>query len=213
MEWLLQTLMFPKRIRFRWRNRNRRKITESLLQTLKQRCDEATRGNVPTYIGIYNVGLFIVLLEQDISAYSESIFFARSGWHRQFFARGLAVLLYEGAEDLPQLLGKKYREWLVDLELDSQWITALNDIGTKLSWFRKSHGDFLSNVRNLVGAHKDHNTSAQLDVLANLEAMDVYRLGAEFSEPLRNLVDFYIRLLTYMHNPAVMLRQVAKATL
>lgn len=120
-------------------------------------------------------------------------------------------LLYEGAEDLPQLLAKKYREWLADLELDSQWVTALNDIGAKLSRFRKSHSDFLSNVRNLVGAHKDHNASAQLDVLVNLKAADVYRLGAEFTEPLRDLVDFYIRLLTYMHNPAVMLRQVAKS--
>jgi hypothetical protein len=211
LELFLQAQLFPKRIRFRRQNRNRRKVTESLLLVLKERYDEATRANVPTYIGVYNVGLFVVLLEQDISAYSESIFFARSEWHRQFYARGLAVLLYEGAEDLPQLLGKKYREWIADLELNSQWVTALNNIGAKLSRFRRSHSDFLSDVRNLVGAHKDHNTSAQLDVFANLKAVDVYRLGAEFSEPLRNLIEFYIRLLTYMHNPAIMMRQVAKA--
>lgn len=212
MEWLLQLLLIPNRIRFRWRNRKRRKITENLIVTLKKRCDEAIHANIPAYVGIYNAGIFVALLEQDISAYSENIFFAKSEWNRQFFARGLAVLLHEGAEDLPQLLGKQYREWLDVLELDERWIKVLNEIGSKLSRFRKSHTPFLKEIRNYVSAHRDHDASAQLDILSDLKAIEVYRLGAEFSEPLRDLVAFYIQLLTYMNNPAVMLRQVAKAT-
>ncbi|MBI5675705.1 MAG: hypothetical protein HZC48_07790 [Nitrospirae bacterium] len=212
MEWLLQLLLIPKRMRFRWRNRNRRKVTEGLIVVLKQRCDEATRANVPAYLGVYNVGLFIALLEQDISAYSESIFFAKSEWKRQFFARGLAVLLHEGAEDVSQLLGKQYRNWLNVLELDDNWITALNEINAKLSQFQKNNSRFLKKVRNYVGAHRDHNASTQLDILSDLKAIEVYRLGAEFSEPLRNLVTFYTQLLTYMHNPAVMLHQASKVT-
>jgi hypothetical protein len=212
IEWLLQLLLIPKRLRFRWRNRNRRKVTEDLIVTLKQRCDEATLANVPAYVGVYNVGLFIVLLEQDISAYNESIFFAKSEWKRQFFARGLAVLLYEGVEDVLQLFGKQYRDWLNILELNERWIRALNEASSKLSQFRKKHSHFLSKVRNYVGAHRDHNASTQLDILSDLKAIEVYCLGAEFSEPLRELCTFYTNLLTYMHNPAVMLHQVAKVT-
>jgi hypothetical protein len=126
MEWFLQLLMIPNRIRFRWANRKRRKVTEDVIATLKKRYDEAKRANAPVYVGIYNAGIFVVLLEQDISAYSESIYFAKSEWNRQFFARGLAVLLHEGAEDLTQLLSKQYRGWLNDLELDGEWIKAFN---------------------------------------------------------------------------------------
>jgi len=111
---------------------------------------------------------------------------------------------------LPQLLGKQYREWLDVLELDEQWIKALNEIGSKLSRFRKNHTQFLSKIRNYVGAHRDHDASAQLDILSDLKAIEVYRLGAEFSEPLRDLVAFYTHLLTYMNNPAVMLHHVTK---
>ena len=75
----------------------------------------------------------------------------------------------------------------------------------------KPHSAFLGKVRNYVGAHRDHNASAQLEVMSDFRTIDVYKLGAEFSEPLRNLVDFYIQLFTYIHSPAVMLYQVAKA--
>jgi hypothetical protein len=210
MEWFLQLLMIPNRLRFRWANRKRRKVTEDLIATLKKRHDEAVRANVPNYVGIYNAGIFLVLLEQDISAYNESIFFAKSEWNRQFFARGLAVLLHEGAEDLTQLLSKQYRGWLEDLELDDEWIIVFNKIHSKLSGFQKKHTPFLNKIRNFVSAHREHDASVQLEILSDLKAIDVYRLGAVFSEPLRELVAFYTQLLTYMNNPAVTLRQVAK---
>lgn len=210
MEWFLQVFLIPGRIKYRWKNRNRRKVTTALIMTIKARYDEATRGKVPSYIGIYNVGLFIVLLEQDISAYSEAMFFARSEWHRHFFARGLAVLLFEGSKDVPQLLGKEYRQWLKSLDLGDDWFEKLNEIGSSISQFRKSHSAFLSEIRNLVGAHREKNASKQLDVMDKFNSIDIYKLGVEFSASLRVLVDFYIQLLTYMHKPSVMFHHVAK---
>jgi hypothetical protein len=52
-----------------------------------------------------------------------------------------------------------------------------------------------------------------LEIMGNFRTVDVYKLGAEFSSPLRSLGDFYVRLLTYMPNPALMLHRVAKAML
>lgn len=210
MELLLRILMIPGRLRFRWRNRRRLSESKALQDTLKQRCDEASRANVQTYLGVYNVGLFVALLEQDISAYSEAIYFGRSEWHRQFFARGLAVLLHEAAEDLPELLGKEYRVWLCDLDLDASWLDRLGAIRAKINVFRKSHTSVLTEIRNYVGAHRDHDASAQIELLGRLKAIDVYRLGAEFSQPLRDLISFYTELLAHMHDSRVMIRQIAK---
>jgi hypothetical protein len=210
MELLFQLIMLPKRVAFRWKNRTRLRQSEALTKTLRSRCEEACRANSDAYRGLYNVGLFVVLLERDISAYSESIFFARSEWHRQFHARGLAVLLHEAAEDLPQLLGKQYRQWMKDLNLGEPWFNALNSIGKKLSSFRKIHGDFLYDVRNYVGAHRDHDAMTQLDTMTKFNSIDIYRLAAELSEPVRDIVAFYTRLLQYMHNPIVMIHHVAR---
>jgi hypothetical protein len=210
MELLFQIFMFPRRIAFRWKNRTRLQQSDALTKILRSRCDDARRADSEAYRGLYNVGLFVVLLERDISAYSESIFFARSEWHRQFHARGLALLLHEAAEDLPQLLGKQYRQWMRDLNLGEVWFDALNSIGKKLSCFRKAHGDFLYDVRNYVGAHRDHDAITQIDTMAKFNSIDVYRLAAELSEPVRDVVAFYTRLLQYMHNPIVMIRHVAR---
>ena len=120
------------------------------------------------------------------------------------------MLLHEAAEDLPQLLGKEYRQWLKELELGEAWFEALNSIGKKLSAFRKAHGDFLHDVRNYVGAHRHHDAITQLDTMDRFKAIEVYRLAGELSEPVRDMVAFYTRLLQYMHNPVVMLCHVAK---
>lgn len=164
-EALLQLYLIPARLRYRWKNRNRLLASESLKGTLRSCYESATRAKLASHQGIYNVGLFIALLEQDISAFSESILFARTAWHRQFHGRNLAVLLYEASEDLPALLGRDYRAWLANLTRDASWIDSLNKIGRKLSIFRKSHTSFLEEIRNHIGAHREHNAILQLQIM------------------------------------------------
>jgi hypothetical protein len=88
--------------------------------------------------------------------------------------------------------------------------TDSGQIHSKLSCFEKKHKPSLNKIRNFVSAHRDHDASTQLEILSDLKAIEVYRLGAELSEPLRELVAFYTRLLVYMNNPAVMIRHVSK---
>lgn len=210
LETLRNILALPSRIRHRWKNRRRLVVSASLQRTLKANCDKAKAHNLPTYVGIYNVGLFIAVAEQDVSTYSEAIVFARSEWHRKFHARGLAVLLLELSEDLPELLGKKYRNWLSELELGSEWTERLNNIGRQLSSFRKEHTPFLRRVRNYIGAHRDHDASTQLELIDSLDVLEVFRLGALLSVPLRGLMDFYTDLLAHMGRPSVILGQFGR---
>ena len=202
--------MIPKRWKFRRNLKKSHPASENLIATLRARCEEAKRADSKTYLGLYNTGLFIALLNRDMVTYDESIFFARSEWHRQFHARNLAVLLYETAEDLPQMLGKQYRSWLTDIGLDQNWLDSLGAITTKLAQFKSNHSAFLKDVRNYVGAHREHDSLAQINVLDSLNYLDIYRLAGDLFVPIRELVDFNIKLLNYMHNPAVMLKHAAK---
>lgn len=211
METLLQLLMIPKRWKFRRNLKKSQPASEHLIATLRTRCEESQRADLYTYLGLYNTGLFVALLNRDMATYSESIFFARSAWHRQFHARNLAVLLYETAEDLPQLLGKNYRSWLTDIELDKNWLDSLGTITTQLAQFKSNHSAFLKDVRNYVGAHREHDSLAQINMLESLNALEIYRLAGDLFVPVRKLVEFNTKLMTYMHNPTVMLRYVAKS--
>jgi len=209
-ELLFQFFMFPRRIRFRWRNRGRLKVLDSLAKTLRTRCDESARSNWVHYRQLYNVGLFVVLADRDIFGFNESMFFARSEWHRQFHARGLAVLLYELSEDLPQLLGKEYREALKELGIGEIWFKELNAIGKKLSTFRNKNKDFLYEVRNYVGAHRHQDAVMQLDAMMKIDTLDIYKIAVELNEPINELVSFYGLLLKYMHNTIVKIRYIGK---
>jgi len=211
MNLLLRLLLIPGRIKHCWENRNRLRITADIVSSLKKQCEEAVTHGLKNHAVIYNAGLFVVLLEQDLSAYSTALYYANSKYHQQFAARGMAVLLYEGAEDIPTVFGKNYREALRDLQLADSWLQALNASIAGFNKFKQEHTTFLKDIRNYVGAHREQNSLAQLKVLENLDHMAVYRLGATFSEPLRSLVNFQIALLRYVKHPTVLLSEAVKA--
>lgn len=210
MNLLLRTFLVPGRIKHRWRNRKRLALTADLITTLKKQCKDAQQHKLKNHAVAYNAALFLVLVEQDLSAYSAALYYANSGWHQQFAARGMAVLLYEAAEDIPEVVGRSYRQALRDLGLGDSWLHTLNSSIAGFNAFRQRHAGFLKSIRSHVGAHKDKDALSQLAVLEALDHMQVFRLGAEFSNSLRSLLDFQLSLLQYLKNPAVLLREVGK---
>lgn len=211
MNLLLRFLLVPGRLRHRWKNRNRLVVTTGLITTLKKQCEDAHKNGFKSHVVAYNAALFIALVEQNLSAYSSALYFANTKWHQQFAARGMAVLLYETAKDIPEILGKEYRQALRDLELGDAWLQALNKGVTGFNTFKTEHASFLNSVRTYVGAHKEKDALAQLAVLEALDHMEIYRLGAKFSASLNSLVEFQMALLIYLKNPMVMLKEGGKA--
>lgn len=211
MNLLLRLFLIPGRIKHRWKNRNRLKVTEGLIAVLQKQCQDARKHGFKNHAVVYNGALFVVLLEQDLSAYSAALYYANTKWHQQFAARGMAVLLYEGTEDIPAVLGKDYRNALHDLGLDDSWRQSLNSSMAGFNRFKQEHASFLKGIRNYVGVHRQKDALAQLEVLKVLDHMEVYRLGTKFSEPLRSLVDFQIKLLEYVKRLGVLVREAAKA--
>lgn len=211
MNLCLRLFLIRGRLKHRWKNRNRLAVTAGLIAALKKQCGDTQKHGLKNHAVAYNAALFMVLIEQDLSAYSAALYYANSKWHQQFAARGMAVLLYEVAEDIPAVLGKDYRQALRDLGLGNSWLQALNKSTASFNKFKDEHATFLKTVRNYVGAHKEKNALAQLAVLEKLDHMEVYRLGAQFSESLRSLVDFQMALLNYLKNPMVLLKEAAKA--
>lgn len=211
MNLLLRLFLIPGRTKHRWKNRNRLAITSDLIATLKKQCEDMQKYGYKNHAIAYNAALFIVLIEQDLSAYSAALYYANSKWHQQFFARGMAVLLYETTKDIPEVLGKNYRQALRNLGVEDTWLLPLNKSIAGFNTFKDEHANFLNTVRNYAGAHKEQDALAQLAVLEGLDHMEIYRLGAEFSDSLRVLVDFQIKLLDFLKSPAVLLNAAAKA--
>jgi hypothetical protein len=189
-ELIESVVLLPVRLRTFLKDRRRRPVAEDALRTIRRTHDQAVALGLIDLGRLYNVAMFIVLLDDDLSQLSSDMVRASHEGRRKFVARQMAVLLYEVAEDLPQLLGKDFRRGLVALDVDSDAIVSLNQITKGFARFWTQHSTQLEEIRSLAGAHRDHDAIAQLTLLDTLKPLQIFGLAAEFSASLRELVDW-----------------------
>ncbi len=162
------------------------------------------------YEKVYNVGLYVMILDYDLAIISNYYASAYRTWERRFAARQLAVILYEASEDLPQLLGRDFRNTLTCLPLWDGAAEDLNVIGKRLNAFKHSNQDILKQLRIFVGAHRDRDAGKQLEVIDGIEPLAIYKLAADFYESIHPLTEFLIKVTTILGKPDVILSHLLK---
>lgn len=162
--------------------------------------------NLRDHTVVYNAALFSVFVQQDLISHARGLLFAGSGWDQTFFARGMAVAMYEAVDDSPQVLGKQYRESLHALLRSTDLIVELSAITRKFSQFRKKHGEFLEEVRQVIGAHRDHDALRQSEMLEGLDVLKLNELSAELQDTLLTLLRFTSRLMPLLADPETLVR-------
>ena len=182
------------------------------LSSMRRAHSGAVELGLPNVITAYNLGLYILLLDMDWSILNWDMMHATNEWRRKFVARQMAVFLYEASEDITQLLGRDYREALKSLGIGENLLQELGQVSKQLSRFKKTNEDFLKRIRQFVGAHRDHDAAAQLDILDSLEPLKVYALAGDFYVPLRALVDLQVRLTLMIGNLQTLLKQYLDKT-
>jgi len=124
---------------------------------------------------------------------------------RRFVAKHQAVLLYEAAEDLPQLLGREFRKSASSLGASPQLQKRLNESSSGLNQFWQKHREFLGDIRQALAAHREHDSLSYMDKLDALRPLEVMELGAEFSSHLEVLISVLTDLGALTHGiPAVL---------
>jgi len=95
----------------------------------------ATQMNSENVKIVFNVGLYLLLLDQDLADFTDDLVCAIGDRRRAFIAKHEAVLLYEAAEDLPQLLGHEFRGAVKALGASEEQLSRLNSVSSDLSRF------------------------------------------------------------------------------
>lgn len=203
-------LLAPKRAMMVLENFAHDRQREATIQSIRKLYEDAVRAGASNFAMLHNVSLYVLLFDEDLSAYSQDYFLANTNRRHRFVARHLASLIYEGTQDLPSLIGGDYRRALAAVEFPGEWQKELNSISAAFNLFKRQHSPSLQDIRNIVGAHKDEDVAKQLAILDKVNPLTVYRLGAEFSEPLRSLLNFQTRVTLHLTNSRVMLKEVAR---
>lgn len=191
VEWLV---LFPVRSRHWWRARKKHQARAAAIAATKKTLANARSVKAGASQTVFNVGLYLLLLDQDLAEFTDDMVSAVGVGRRRFVAKYEAVLLFEAAEDLPQLLGKTFRDAARELGASTEQLQKLNGASSSLHQFWDNHREFLGDVRTALAAHREHNALLYAEKLEALDPLQVMRLAADFSSHLERLIGVLVEL-------------------
>jgi hypothetical protein len=186
---------------------------QKTIDTIKREYKRARDADLEHYTRFYNVSLFILVMDYDMSILSQ--YYVEScikdkDWEKKYIARQIAVSLYEASEDIPQLLGKGFRASLRTIPLWDEAENELNEITKKLDQFKQSHKKILGELRNFVAAHRDHDAFKQMEIIDDLNPDSIYALLGDFYDIVNPLVSFMTHIVSIMGNPYVIVHHLSE---
>lgn len=201
-------VLMPVRIRHRRKTRKKRRARTQALATVRNTLQAAARLNAGATKTVFNVGMYVLLLDEDLAFFTDHLVFAIGDRERAFFAKHEAVFLYEAAEDLPQLLGREFREAVRSLGASGEQIDRLNSVSSGLNQFWQRHREFLGTIRNALAAHRDHDALRYAETLQIVKPLEVMSRGAELSQLLEQLVGVLTELAALTAGPVAIIRNM-----
>jgi hypothetical protein len=187
-----RVVLLPVRVRHRARVRKKRRARAHAIATTRQTLVGARGLNARNIQTIFNVCLYLLLLDQDLADFTDDMMYTIGDHKRRFVAKHEAILLYEAAEDVPQLLGREFRAAVAALGATAAQLNQLNEASSRLHRFWREHRGFLGEIRQALSAHREHDALAYVEKLDAVRPLDVMNRAAEFSSLLERL----IRVLT-----------------
>ena len=209
---IIKKIIFNWRLRGFWK-REKVKIPElqGTIDVIKREYKRARDANLEHYVRFYNVSLFILIMDYDMSVLSQHYIRAYTrDWERKFIARQMAVLLYEISKDIPEILAKEFRASLKTLPLWDEAEKEINQISKNLNQFKVSHGKMLGELRNIVTAHRYHDAAKQMEIIDNLNSDSIYKLVGDFYDCAKPLLPFMTRITRILGNPSVIVDHLSE---
>ena len=201
-------VFLPVRVRHRRRARAKGKARIDALGTVQNTLRGATRLKAGSARTVFNVGMYVLLLDQDIACFTDDLACAIGDRRRAFLAKHEAVLLYEAGEDLPQLLAREFRDSVNALGASAEQVARVNSVSSDLNQLWQRHREFLGIIRNALAAHRDHDALSYADALETLKPLEVMSRAAELSQLLERLVGVITELASLTAGPGAILRDM-----
>lgn len=203
-----RVVFLPMRIRHRKSAHAKHKARAAALANVRSVLERVTQLNSKSVRIVFNVGMYVLMLDQDLADFADYLVHATGDRRRAFIAKHEATLLYEAAEDLPQLLGRDFRSGVQLLGASQKQLARLNSVASELSKFRHDHREFLGTIRNALAAHRDHDALCYAQNLELLKPLEVMARAAELSDLLNRLVGLLTEFAYLTANPILVLQDI-----
>jgi hypothetical protein len=148
-------------------------------------------------VQLWNIFGYLNILSYDLVSVSYNLVFEQKSWQKVFYARQVVLIIYEGLQDIPEILGKYYKEIFKDITVGQEYIDEMNIYKQEFESFRKKNTQYLCDIRMGVTAHRDQDIDKQLLVLRKIDPYHIKDLMFEFETILRKICDHMQKLLVH----------------
>lgn len=183
------------------------KSVEALLNSSIEWRKNCERFEVDSLIQLANIIQFIILVNYDMSCLLDDMCRKHSRLKRKIYTKHLILVMFEGTEDLKELLGKKVQDILKELNCSESMINQIRQLHKELHEFINKNYSFFRQVRNTVIAHREHNAQEQIELLNALNDFETIIVGGEFIELITKLNRFFQMVVDSINNDMINLKK------
>lgn len=157
------------------------RATMRALEQIRQTRTTLVEHDLRDLLILYDASQFCVMYAADLTILTRDMMCKSEWWESRLYARLLAMTMLECAEDLPTVLGHKFRKSLEAVARDEHR-QRLSGITRQLSGFRKRHESELKNIRHIAAAHRDHDPNRLMGVIDALDTSRLLAMGRELHD-------------------------------
>jgi hypothetical protein len=157
-------------------------LTEKIKSLAKQK-------NSSENIIIWNIYGFLNMLQYDLTSVGYNLVFENKPWQKVYYARQVILIMYEAFKDLPEILGKYYKQLFNGIDEAKPYLETLNGYKKEFESLNEMNKDFLQHTRMNVSAHRDQDIDKQLQVIRDIDPYRVIRIMFDFEKILRNIAE------------------------
>lgn len=139
---------------------------------------------------IWNIIIYINIASHDLSVLVSQLHLERDVWARKQIGRHLVLALYETAEDMTQLLGRRIKNSLNSLNLLSIFEEDLRTVRRPLNEFWTENQEKFKEIRIVSAAHRDLDGLTLINTIEAINLMDIAELSLKFGRILNNIAEF-----------------------
>lgn len=199
----------PAKKRFKAQSERKILVLLDTIKSMESHWQRAQEFQLKSYECFANGVLFALVLQLDLTI---MLFDQASEFdeHRKnLYSRQLALLLYEGFEDLPSVFGKEFRAALLSLPNGKIFIHDLGLVIKRIAALGTAHSRELKEIRRLVIAHRSHRAIEQLELICLFDQKELTRIASDLDMNLGDLARVLTPAMMELGKPETFLRQIA----
>jgi len=200
-------ILAAPRHKLRMASRKKLGAAVTALHQVRETRIKLAKYNMPDVLQLYDASQFCIAYAADLTVLTRDMACARDWWEERLYARLLALTMLECVEDLPVILGKKFRNSLAAVVPNNEYKQRLSKISSNLSAFKNRHDRELRHIRQIAAAHRDHDPNVLISLIEQLDMKKLMKMAGA----LHDLQTEFARAMTKVFLNINAVKEVLKA--